>query len=86
MEFTKEMAERLHGLFTKKSELLFVQDWDSWLESMGVGRISREKVIGDADRFKGMVIINNPGSWTRRPDYLLVPKDVAEKLLVLGVS
>jgi hypothetical protein len=53
---------------------------------MGVGRISREKVIGDADRFKGMVIINNPGSWTRRPDYLLVPKEVAEKLLVLGVS
>jgi hypothetical protein len=62
------------------------EDWHSWLDTLGIGHISRENMTGDADRFKGMVITDNPGARSRRPGYLLVPKEVAEKLLVLGVS
>lgn len=81
------------------------EEWHSWLEGLGVKRISRATATVadcnacasllrgsgshcdvDADRFKGMLIIDNPGSWSRRPGYLLVPKEVAEKLLVLGVA
>jgi hypothetical protein len=113
MEFTKEIAKRLHELFVKKSNAMvedyfgmpFVEceivlfsgeaeedrqelreDWNCWLDALGIGHISREGIIGDADRFKGVVIIDNPGIRSRRGGYLLVPKEVAEKLLVLGVA
>lgn len=62
------------------------EDWNSWLDTLGIGRMTREQLTGDADRLKGMVIIDNPGSRARRPGFLLVPKEVAEKLLVLGAA
>lgn len=87
--FGMPLAECEHILFSPEAnedrqELR--EDWHSWLDTLGIGHISRENMTGDADRFKGMVITDNPGARSRRPGYLLVPKEVAEKLLVLGVS
>ena len=45
-----------------------------------------ETIIGDCDRFQGCVLVFDPSCGTVGNRYLLIPKELAEKILILGLG
>lgn len=45
-----------------------------------------ETIIGDCDRFQGCVLVFDPSEGQVGNRYLLIPKELAEKILVLGLG
>lgn len=45
-----------------------------------------ESIIGDCDRFQGCVLVFDPSEGQVGNRYLLIPKELAEKILVLGLG
>lgn len=92
MRFTKEMTERLQKLFNEKvSSLLQTyygrvheveRDWHLRLKQMGVFVISQEDLVGDCEKFSGMVLLENT-RLIRGLSYIMVPVETAEKILFL---
>lgn len=68
------------------------EEWNRWLDRLGVKRLSMGEVESYANLYRdggtpeGNLLIKNPAStYCETKPVLLVPKDVAEKLLFLGL-
>ena len=86
---TREMTARLYDLFEKKwysePNIYVAEDMTRWgrlLSQLGVERVSRKFISFDDKR----IFIKDPSALD--PDFvdhrLLVPSEIAEKILVLG--
>lgn len=85
MRITKSKRSKLEEIFSKKMALLAfdvdrpVSTWSAYLETVGCRRVHYKGIRKSP---KGFVLIDDP-IW--HGDHILVPRDVAIKILVLGL-
>lgn len=85
MRITKSARSKLEGIFSKKMALLAFDDdrpvstWSAYLETVGCRRVHYKGVRKSP---RGFVLLNDP-IW--HGDQILVPRDTALKILVMGL-
>ena len=71
------------------------EDFANLMRGLGIDQINcgeyhtmspcqEETIIGDCDRLQGCVLVFDPSCGTVGNRYLLIPKELAEKILILG--
>ena len=76
-----EEMNKLARIFLDKREYASEEEWDAWLESREIKKLGSR---GDWDR-AGNMLFHDPGKAPFK-GYLVVPKDVAWKLLFLEIT
>lgn len=85
MKITRSLRARLHHIFSKKmAEMAFSDDrpvstWSEYLSTVGCRRVHLRE---EAKSPRGFVLVEDP-IW--HGDQILVPRDVALKVLVVGL-
>lgn len=89
---------KLHEVFSKNCDELANQThlrhtFPSWREAfadmiskLGIRQVEKNELLGDCDRLSGCVLVYDPSQGQVGNRYLLIPKNVAEKVLFLGVG
>lgn len=76
-----EEMNRLARVFLDKREYASEDEWNAWLESRGISKLGSR---GDWDR-ENNVLLHDPGKAPFK-GYLVVPREVAMKILVLETT
>lgn len=87
---------KLHEVFSKKCEDLANQPnlrsvYPTWkaafkdiVSKLGVRQVEKHELLGDCCRFAGFILVYDPSETQIGNRYLVMSKDVAEKVLVVG--
>lgn len=80
----RKMHRHLQNMFREIATKFFLpsgKGWFSYLGKMGIRSVTHHNLLGDCDRFQGHIVLEDPAD-TR--SFLLIPKDFAVKIKVLG--
>jgi hypothetical protein len=89
---------KLHSVFIKKCDDLANQPnlrsvYPTWKEAfrdivskLGVRQLDRHELLGDCDRFSGCIIVYDPSEMQIGNSYLVMSKEVAKKVLAVGIG
>jgi hypothetical protein len=89
---------KLHDVFNKKCDDLANQPnlrsvYPTWkaafkdiISKLGVRQVDKNELLGDCDRFSGCILVYDPSEFQIGNRYLVMSKDVAEKVLAVGIG
>jgi hypothetical protein len=100
MKFDNQMIKKLTEIFREKVKEMertvgWRTDFGDLMDELGIQQTESgdyhcrdigETIIGDCDRFQGCVLVFDPSEGVVGNGYLLIPKGLAEKILVLGLG
>ena len=100
MKFDNQTIKKLTEIFREKVKemertISWRADFDDLMDELGIRQIDSgdyhcrdigETIIGDCDRLQGCVLVFDPSEGVVGNRYLLIPKELAEKILVLGLG
>ena len=100
MKFDNQTIKKLTEIFREKVKEMertasWRNDFGDLMDELGIQQTESgdyhcrdigETIIGDCDRLQGCVLVFDPSCGTVGNRYLLIPKGLAEKILVLGLG
>lgn len=74
------------GCYTASSKTAVRKHLDSIWGQFGISLVQSNEIAGDGNRFEDTVILKvyEQSAWLPGLGYIIVPRDIAQKILVLG--